>query len=195
MTGQCCVGGPASRRLARRLSTAAASILPGAVLVLLPKCPLCLAAWLTVATGVGFPAAGVVWVRGSVVMLWVAAVALALAPITRCRLFRKLTVWRSTNTPEWISPHESRWGLQPVSVYAAPIAPSLLMLSPERPISGTFGCAMQHSFSGALLRATAPRPAPVEPLPLAQMRAPSAKHPNHRYVDPQFAGQPAALPP
>ena len=47
MTAQCCTGGGPSRRLARRLSGAAASILPGAVLMLLPKCPLCLAAWLT----------------------------------------------------------------------------------------------------------------------------------------------------
>jgi hypothetical protein len=72
MTGQCCVGGPASRRLARLLSRAAASILPGAVLVLLPKCPLCLAAWLTVVTGIGFSAAGAVWVRGVLVVFWVA---------------------------------------------------------------------------------------------------------------------------
>ena len=48
MIAQCCAGGGPSRRLARRLSGAAASILPGAVLALLPKCPLCLAAWLTV---------------------------------------------------------------------------------------------------------------------------------------------------
>ena len=87
MTGQCCAGGAASRRLARRLSAAAASILPGAVLVLLPKCPLCLAAWLTVVTGIGFSAAGAAWVRGMLVVFWVAAVALAAAQIIRRRAF------------------------------------------------------------------------------------------------------------
>jgi hypothetical protein len=90
MTGQCCGGGPASCRLARRLShrlgKAAASILPGAALVLLPKCPLCLAAWLTVATGVGFSAAGAAWVREIVVLLSVIGVALAAAPIIRRRV-------------------------------------------------------------------------------------------------------------
>jgi hypothetical protein len=73
------MGGPASRRLARRLSGAAASILPGAVLALLPKCPLCVAAWLTAMTGVGFSAAGAAWVRGMLVVFSVAAVALAAA--------------------------------------------------------------------------------------------------------------------
>jgi hypothetical protein len=94
MTGQCCVGGTASRRLARRLSTAAASILPGAVLVLLPKCPLCLAAWLTVATGFGFSAAGAGWVRGTLVAFWVAALALAAVPIIRWRAFGRAPAHR-----------------------------------------------------------------------------------------------------
>ena len=85
MAGQCCMGGRPSRRLARRLSAAAASILPGALLVLLPKCPLCLAAWLTVVTGVGFSAAGAAWASGILVMFWVAAVALAAVPIIRRR--------------------------------------------------------------------------------------------------------------
>lgn len=60
MKQQCCNtrGGPASYRLVRRISAVTASILPAAALVLLPKCPLCLAAWLTVMTGVGFSAAG-----------------------------------------------------------------------------------------------------------------------------------------
>ena len=75
MTGQCCVAGPASHRVARRLFRVTASILPAAVLIFLPKCPLCLAVWLTVATGVSFSTAGAAWVRGSIVLLWVAAVA------------------------------------------------------------------------------------------------------------------------
>jgi hypothetical protein len=75
MTGQCFMGGRTSGSFARRLSRAATSILPGAVLVFLPKCPLCLAAWLTVATGVGFSAAGAAWARGMLVVFWVAAVA------------------------------------------------------------------------------------------------------------------------
>jgi hypothetical protein len=89
ITEQCCMGGTASRRLAPRLSRAAASILPGAVLVLLPKCPMCLAAWLTVVTGVGFSAASAAWVRGMLVIFWVAAVALAAAQIVRRRAFRR----------------------------------------------------------------------------------------------------------
>jgi hypothetical protein len=86
MTGQCCVGGPVSRRSSRRLSRAAASILPGVVLALLPKCPLCLAAWLTVVTGVGFSAAAAVWVRGTLLVFLVAAVALTAAPFVRRRV-------------------------------------------------------------------------------------------------------------
>jgi hypothetical protein len=89
MSGQCCQGGPASRRLARRLSRAAASILPGAVLLLLPKCPLCLAVWLTVVTGVGFSAAGAAWVGGMLAVFWIAAVALAAGPIVRRRAERR----------------------------------------------------------------------------------------------------------
>jgi hypothetical protein len=71
----------------RRLPRAAASILPGALLVLLPKCPLCLAAWLTVVTGVGFSAAGAAWARAMLVVFWVAAVVFAAAPIVRKRAF------------------------------------------------------------------------------------------------------------
>ena len=69
MSAQCC---------ARRISGATASILPGALLVLLPKCPLCLATWLTVATGVSFSVAGAVWLHGSIVVFWIAALTFAM---------------------------------------------------------------------------------------------------------------------
>jgi hypothetical protein len=59
------------------------------MLVLLPKCPLCLAAWLTLATGVGFSATGAAWVRGMLVVFWVAAVAFAAVSIVRRRAFRR----------------------------------------------------------------------------------------------------------
>jgi hypothetical protein len=87
VTGQCCTGGTASSRPARLyLSTgtrATASILPGALLAVLPKCPLCIAAWLTVVTGVGISAAAAAWVSGIVVMIWFAAMALAAVSIFR----------------------------------------------------------------------------------------------------------------
>jgi len=85
MTGQCCRNGTASCRPAQRLSRAAASLLPGALLVLLPKCPMCLAAWLAIATGIGFTATGAAWLRGTLAVLSVTAVAIAAASIPRRR--------------------------------------------------------------------------------------------------------------
>jgi len=96
MIAQCCAGGGPSRRLARRFYGAAASILPGAVLVLLPKCPLCLAAWLTVATGIAVPAALVAPVRGLVVVFWAAAVALGATQIVR-RVANRRTAFPRTD--------------------------------------------------------------------------------------------------
>ena len=89
MTGQCCTGEGRSHHLARRRAGPAASILSGAVLVLLPKCPLCLAAWLTVATGIGVSAATAGRVRELMVVLWLAAVVLVAAQTIRRRVFRR----------------------------------------------------------------------------------------------------------
>jgi predicted transporter len=63
MTRQCCKGGGIRR--------AAASLLPGVALVLLPKCPLCLAAWLAVAAGVTVSATTAGFVRWGIVVVWV----------------------------------------------------------------------------------------------------------------------------
>lgn len=83
MTRRCCRGEGKSHRLVLRLATVAVSALPGAALVLLPKCPMCLAAWLTVATGFGFSAAGAGWVRWVFVILSFAAITLVARPIIR----------------------------------------------------------------------------------------------------------------
>jgi hypothetical protein len=59
------------------------------VLALLPKCPLCLAAWLTAVTGAGVSAAAAARVRGLIVFCWVAAVGVAAAQILRRRAFSR----------------------------------------------------------------------------------------------------------
>jgi hypothetical protein len=55
MTGRCC--------------KASASILPGALALTLPKCPLCLAAWLGAATGIGFTGAMADRLRWAVILI------------------------------------------------------------------------------------------------------------------------------
>ena len=69
ISGQCCLAGRGPHAFARRLSKATASILPAALLMLMPKCPLCLAAWLTVATGVSFSATGAAWLPQPIALL------------------------------------------------------------------------------------------------------------------------------
>jgi hypothetical protein len=90
MSGQCCTS-ELRPRLARRLFGAAASVLPGAVLVLLPKCPLCLAAWLTVAMGGAAVSARLAeQVRWAIVVFWAVALVVAGVQVVRRRSTRQL---------------------------------------------------------------------------------------------------------
>ncbi|MCU1327647.1 MAG: hypothetical protein JWN34_3017 [Bryobacterales bacterium] len=70
---------------ARRISGVAAAILPAALLAVLPKCPLCLAAALTLSTGAGFSAPGANWLR----VLLAGLSILAAVPLVR-RALRRL---------------------------------------------------------------------------------------------------------
>ncbi len=76
MTGHCC---------ARQYSAVSGSILPAVLLLVLPKCPLCLAAWLTPASGVSFTATGAAWLRLGTVLLWIAIV----MPMLWRRVFKR----------------------------------------------------------------------------------------------------------
>jgi hypothetical protein len=59
-----------------------AAAVPGALLVLLPKCPACLAAWIAVATGVSIPvaaAARLTAITATLCVVSLAAIALRFA--------------------------------------------------------------------------------------------------------------------
>jgi hypothetical protein len=84
--------------------------------MLLPKCPLCLAAWLALVTGVGVSAATAAWLRGLIVVFWIAALAVAAAKMPGCRkswaaraLRRSIEPWRS-NAGRMATPSRTRFG-------------------------------------------------------------------------------------
>lgn len=54
-------------------------LIPGALLALLPKCPLCLAAWLSVVLGLGVSAGVARLLHGTLTILCIAFIALHLA--------------------------------------------------------------------------------------------------------------------
>ena len=59
----------------RCCGTAAGTVAPAAVLVLLPKCPACVAAWLAVGAGIGVSVSAVAALRWLIVGMCVACLA------------------------------------------------------------------------------------------------------------------------
>ena len=85
--GGCCENyGP--RTFARRCVDVLGWIIPGAILAILPKCPMCLAAYIAIWTGVGISLSAATHLRVSLLVL-IAGLALFMAARNTSRLIRK----------------------------------------------------------------------------------------------------------
>lgn len=62
----------------RRWWSSASAVFPVLLVALLPKCPICLAAWIAAGTGVGISVGAAGWLRGAAVILGLAPAAYVL---------------------------------------------------------------------------------------------------------------------
>jgi hypothetical protein len=88
MNGEMRCENPRLRTFGRPCVDAFGWIIPGAILALLPKCPMCLAAYLALWTGIGISASAATQLRVSLLILCIGSILLIAARNTR-RLIRK----------------------------------------------------------------------------------------------------------
>lgn len=72
------VDGASSRKPGRIVAGAVEWLLPGTILALLPKCPMCLAAYIALMTGIGMSTAVAAWLRTGLIVVcvvWIGALA------------------------------------------------------------------------------------------------------------------------
>lgn len=72
-TRRCCEAGPRPASPVRRFLDVAGFAAPAAVLVLLPKCPACIAAYLAIGTGIGVTVATAFYLRILLLVVCVAS--------------------------------------------------------------------------------------------------------------------------
>lgn len=77
-----------SAHSARKSGHPARILLPGILLILIPKCPLCLAAWIALGTGIGISFTVATWLRWGLI---------AICIVSLCYLILKSTVqlWKN----------------------------------------------------------------------------------------------------
>ena len=71
MIATCCSEARGARHISRFAADAlksAGTVLPGAIAILLPKCPICVAAWIAAGTGVAIPTTVATGIRPSLVV-------------------------------------------------------------------------------------------------------------------------------
>ena len=86
----CHCAGKRNEPIARRVFTASRWLVPGILLAILPKCPLCLAAYVAMGTGIGLSLSTASYLRTLLIVACVGALLYLIANLVRRYLSHKL---------------------------------------------------------------------------------------------------------